>query len=221
MNQLVLVTSYKVLILCYSILNVTVFFFHSSIGNMNFLSKKIVESMQIPDEDKELYEYGVIVFLKKLLFYIIIFCLMLILRQGLEGMCFLLAFSYTRRNAGGLHCKTFVKCFLLSISSILISVILIKYEVFAILYYRYAIIFSEALLILMRPVDCENKRVLEEEKEYFYKQEKIVLIIINIVIVIFAFCGFSNIEKSIESAVILVAVTSVIAFFSQKNSVVE
>lgn len=196
--------------------NVTAYFFIVVLEKMHLLSKKIVESMQIPDEDKELYEYGVIVFLKKILFYVIIFACMVIFKQEMEGLFFLVAFSYLRRNAGGFHCKSFISCFLLSVSSIVVSLLLIRYEVFGILYYRSAFLISQAVLIMMRPVDCENKRVDKEEKDYFYKQEKIVLGIIDIVILALMFFGLIPIEKSVESAVILVGITSIIAFFSQK-----
>ncbi len=184
---------------------------------MNYLSKIMVDKMEIPEEDRELYEYGVIIVLKKLLFYSIMAVAFMAMGRIYEGVCLLVTFACLRRNAGGLHCKSDVACFLLSVGSVLGSVVIIQYGNIAIWYYRYAVMISEILLLMMKPIDCENKRVEQEEKVYFYNQEKRTLLVTDIFLILMAIGGFADVEKAVESAVILVACTSVIAFGKRES----
>ena len=184
---------------------------------MHYLSKIMVDRMEIPEEDRELYEYGVIIVLKKILFYSIVAGAFIALGRFYEGICLLATFVCLRRNAGGLHCKSDLVCFMLSVVSVLGCMLLLQYGKIGIWYYRYSMVIAEILLLFMKPLDCENKRVEQEEKNYFYRQEKRLLFVIDIILVLLALCGITDVEKAIESAVILVAGTGVIAFCQSKS----
>lgn len=66
------------------------------------------------DAQKEVYVYGATLILTTLLGIVSILLLSAIFFSIWDGILFLTVFSVVRTSAGGYHCKTYLKCFLLS-----------------------------------------------------------------------------------------------------------
>ena len=75
---------------------------------------KLFQKYITDDAQKEVYVYGATLILTTLLGIVSILLLSAIFFSIWDGVLFLTVFSVVRTSAGGYHCKTYLKCFLLS-----------------------------------------------------------------------------------------------------------
>ena len=66
------------------------------------------------EENKEIYQYGMMLFLTSFLGVASILLISVLVFNIIDGIVFLTVFCGLRMFAGGLHCKTYFSCFLLS-----------------------------------------------------------------------------------------------------------
>lgn len=85
---------------------------------MEQIASRIVSKMLmanlISDNETEMYNYGVQVLLEKVISYAAIFALAMIIHKFLEILLFSVSFSVIRKYSGGIHCKTFKSCLIIS-----------------------------------------------------------------------------------------------------------
>lgn len=182
----------------------------------NYLISLMIKENVIKKEDEELYRYGLYIAFKKLFFYAIIIGVCAWVKSIFTGITMMFFFSAIREYSGGFHCKKSSNCMVLSISSILVNVLIIKYKLLHVRIYRLAMLISTIALIKWGPIDCDNKRIDEDEKKEFYKLEIRSLLLINCLAVSLMIIKMQCIEKAIEAAVGMVAVTSMITI--KKNT---
>lgn len=180
------------------------------------ISTKIVnnwiESNIIDISDKEVYEYGIVITIEYLASLITTAIIAIFSGEIIASATFYVGFKYLRSYAGGIHAKTFLGCYISSSLIILISVLLIKYNYISIFVYRICGLLASVYLINTRPVDNENKRASKEEKLKFNRSKNIVLLIISLIILISVLHNISIVEKSLESAVIIVSICCIFAY---------
>lgn len=171
----------------------------------------LVDSKAICDEDIELYEYGIIILEKKLIFFCVYFIVSIWWGNVICGTVSLICFIIMRRHMGGLHFNNMYICFGFSLFSLLVCSMLAKYSYIDENIYRILYFISNCILIVIGPVDCENKRICPDEKKYYYKMGVIILAVLSSLVVVMLLVGWREIEKAIEGSVILVALTTCIA----------
>ena len=136
---------------------------------MKNISKKIIQWLVeygvIQKEDAELYEYAVFTV------YILIFTL---------GVSIIITFMIFRKFCGGYHAKHIQSCLMLSVIMIAISVymicMMIDLSIMVV-----GITLSLISIFVFSPVDSENYRLNEIEKQDFHR---VVVILIFICIVV-------------------------------------
>ena len=80
---------------------------------LRIVSKMLMANL-ISDNETEMYNYGVQVLLEKVISYAAIFALAMIIHKFLEILLFSVSFSVIRKYSGGIHCKTFKSCLIIS-----------------------------------------------------------------------------------------------------------
>ncbi|MBO4907743.1 MAG: accessory gene regulator B family protein [Lachnospiraceae bacterium] len=75
---------------------------------------KMLSADLISENETEQYNYGVQVLLEKLISYAILFGLAWLLHCLVEVGLFFVSFSIIRKYSGGIHCKRFESCLLIS-----------------------------------------------------------------------------------------------------------
>lgn len=80
---------------------------------------RLLENGSIPEDEQELYIYGLFMLLSSLMYLILACFLGCILGCVLESIIFYIAFQFIRRYAGGYHASTETRCEILSTLSIL------------------------------------------------------------------------------------------------------
>lgn len=174
-----------------------------------------IEGKIIEEEDRELYEYGIEITIEYLFNLITTIILALITGEIISCVFMYISFMILRSYAGGVHAKTFIRCYIYSSLVILVTLILIRFELVDIWIYRGAALFYLIYLWITEPVESKNRKVNEREKEVFRRREKLVLLIIMFVSVIAIFTEFVKIEKGLESTLIITGISSVVCFFER------
>lgn len=171
-----------------------------------WLDKGVIE-----EEDKEVYEYGMVLSLEYLASIVTTAFIALITKEIFTCMIFYICFANLRSYTGGFHAKTFVRCYLYSTGIILVSVLMIKFDMIVIMYYRVLGMMSFIYIVIMDPIVHENREVTEKEKKIFSRcKNKNVLVIVSAIVISAGF-RFFKFEKSMESAMIAVVICCILA----------
>lgn len=138
---------------------------------INNVSKKIINkiynSISSNKLNKEVYEFGLYLFINKIIFFLIILLIASILSKLYIGIIYLFFFSKLRKYVGGLHFKNGNICF---IFSILISSIIIYLSKFNVSYKLSSLLLIiELIIIIVSPIVPQNKEINSTE----YKSYKI------------------------------------------------
>ena len=165
-----------------------------------------IENNIIDMDDKEVYAYGIILTIEYLLSLITTALIALFTGETIACITFYIGFKYLRSYAGGIHAKTFLGCYISSSLIILISILFIKYNILSVIVYRICGLAAIIYLLKIKPVDSQNKSVSKEEKIKFNMHKNKLLLIISLIILLSILFGVSNIEKSLESVVIVVGI---------------
>lgn len=146
---------------------------------MNFLSKKlteyILEKCIIEKYNYEIYQYGFQIFLELSLNILCSIIIAVILDMKIECIFFFLFFIPLRSYNGGLHMDRYLSCFLLSCTTLALTLLIVKHftldPIFS--YLLYAI--SVFIIIITGPINHPNREVNSEENIRFKAKSNITL----------------------------------------------
>lgn len=145
-----------------------------------FLINQMLKCGVIDSEDRELYEFGLHIWLIKLLHYFVFYIFAFFSHSILETTCFLVMFITLRRRAGGYHASTKLKCLMLSV----VIAFSIPYVVQISLYFPTLFVLNmlcASSVIWVAPVGTEVKPI-EQEMHLKFKKELIFLLICNLLV---------------------------------------
>lgn len=150
------------------------------------LSKKIVNQLNILDDEQELYEYGFFILLSQILYFIIAIIIGTICGTVFESIIFYIAFQFIRRYAGGYHAATETRCEILSTLSILACIVVIRlsktYDIQTALLIISAL--SAFCIFVFCPLDTPEKPLTDKEFRYFRKVSWLILLAIVVAIIV-------------------------------------
>lgn len=148
------------------------------------LTERMLSSGTICEADKELYVYGLFMLLSQIMFFIITCTFGFMLSSPLESIVFYIAFMLIRQYAGGYHASTEAKCDIMSASSILACIVVIKlsklYDFEIALLIIGAV--SAVCIAVLCPLDTPEKPLSGKEFKYFRRQSLIILFVITAII---------------------------------------
>lgn len=188
------------------------------------LSKKIVNQLNILDDEQELYEYGFFILLSQILYFIIAIIIGTICGTVFESIIFYIAFQFIRRYAGGYHASTETRCEILSTLSILACIVVIKlsktYDIQTVLLIIGAL--SAVCIFVFCPLDTPEKPLTDKEFRYFRKISWLILLAIVVAIIVSYIFKFKIVTVPCCLSLILESILLVagkIKRVSQKNNV--
>jgi len=185
---------------------------------MKYLSEKItdyiVKAGAVSEESYAIYQYGFQIGLEMISCFLICFGISICLHMIPQFFVFTGIFMLLRTYAGGLHLNSYLGCFMCSIiTQTIILLITTRYTI--ILPVAWAIIWSSAVLILINaPVETKNRELDEDEKKYC---KKITTKILIGVIFFSSGCTVTN----LDSIVSLIALTVLLVLISQYIGIVK
>ena len=130
-----------------------------------------------PNEDPEIMEYGFYVLISKIIFIAAIIIVGVIFGELVPILLFTLFYTSLRSFAGGIHAGTPSRCFVLSLVMLALIAAVNKY-VFISRYISYVILtLSFISVIVLSPVETQNKPLDETEKKVYGRKTRIIVLI--------------------------------------------
>lgn len=135
----------------------------------------LIESNIIDEEDKDLYQYGVLQGLRIILNVISALIIGLLFGKVLEIILFMTAYIPLRSYAGGFHAKTPSGCYLFSVVMLCLVSMGIREAVLTdtVMYVISAV--SAVIVFAVSPVEDKNKPLEESEIREYRKKARIIL----------------------------------------------
>lgn len=131
------------------------------------------------DGAKEIYQYGLEIIISSLVTFLIVLGIGVILNMGMESIIFLMCFVPLRMAAGGYHANTYLKCNIyfstLTFGIFLLYRVTITYLGEYVLFLLWSC--SLVYMMIVAPVENENKKLTKELKKVAWKRVVIAMII--------------------------------------------
>ena len=159
---------------------------------------------KIIDQETEIYEYGFELMISTWIGTILVLIIGGFTNHFLDAVIYECVFRFTRIYTGGYHCKTYTKCILSYVFFFIIFIFLFPY--FSnISFYSILVVCLLNLLIVMLlcPVDHQNKRLLEDEKKCFKKKSIFRMFILDLVIILLSSLNINNIVIILYSIIVI------------------
>lgn len=178
---------------------------------IEILLEESIKNKIIKKEDQELYRFGV----RQLISFFINIISTVLISMALhvekeEAITFFLSYHLLRSYAGGVHAKTEIRCYIYSVILIIGALFFIKNIDVPIGTVIAVMIVSSVFILILSPVDTENKRLDNVEIRYFKRATCMLILGEHLFFYFCIYMGKWKIVKSITVAVVLVLVVLVI-----------
>ena len=170
----------------------------------------------VDDSNDKIIKYG----LRRVCLFLTDFAIILLLSYLLGniwvGILFELAYSLLRIYAGGFHASKETYCFVLSYSSIIISLCLINYMHISTFLMFIACITMFISIVLLSPIEHKNKPLCKKER-IIYRRNTIIILIAELgALFYFKWSHQLLFAKSILAAILLVGLAQWFALLQKK-----
>lgn len=174
----------------------------------NLISELLLKKEIINTEDFEIYKFGILISLYKIIFIFSVYVLCLVLEKSyiLETTIFLITFFFIRQYSGGYHANSEKMCFLIFILIYIIFRLALKFIKLSPYLYLVLSILSSLFIYTKAPIDCKNKRLNSFEKVKYKQIVKTRLIITDLLILFLKIFSFDSILCSVVYAKISIFV---------------
>lgn len=175
---------------------------------LNKIMRFIYQNNDIEEEKSEVIRYGLEIVITKVFFTISIVIIGMIMNCLVESVIFAVAFTLIRQYSGGYHAETKIKCFMLSILTLVAALMIIKLiEYFPVLILPLFVIsnISGIYILCQAPVDTLNKRLDEDEIRVYGGRARAITAILLFVAVLLLFLGLNNFVFAVLTGIIMEA----------------
>lgn len=169
---------------------------------------KIISSMKknISDDiDDEIISYGLEIIITKAVFIAIIIFLGIITKCLPDVIAFIIAFTVIRQYGGGYHADTRIRCFILSVLTLVLDIVMIKLAELGFISMLFLIIITLLSIVyiwIVAPIDTKNKRLDADEIVHYGKRAKVVVIILCLIVCILLFFKINNYARAIMFGIV-------------------
>lgn len=142
------------------------------------ISKKIVDRLldkgAIHQDDYEIYLFGMEQLLTTILDVLSAIVIGILFGRVLQTIIFVISFMVIRSYAGGYHAATPLRCYVLTILTVILALSAMKYMEWHIFYLLGILMVSSVVILILAPVDTENKRI--DDVEFIHYRRKTVIV---------------------------------------------
>ncbi len=188
-------------------------------GVADKISQILISEGRIPEEEKELYQYGFFLLLSKITFGILTVIIGMIVGVLWEGILFFILFTILREYAGGIHAPTEMICNVMSAVAILGALLTIRIletwgclQVVVVL-----LLFCGALIGVLSPLDSEAKPLDKEEKRHYKKISCTIVLLYQFLGIVFMRIGIYDVVYVISVCIMLEAILILLGSFKVRN----
>ena len=165
-----------------------------------YIAKKITEffiqCQVIKETDRETYEYCFQILLMNIINFGTIMLLGIVFRCVIETILFVIGFTIIRKQAGGYHSSTPIRCYLLSVANYIVFVFLLSIipSAWAKLINLLIIALACIIIWLYAPVADKNKPFSIGEYERYKRNSRLIISLLVLCNLCAFFISFINIQ---------------------------
>ena len=174
------------------------------------ITASLIRNGAVASEDADLYSYGIRQGLFMMLNIVTTLIIGLLFAVLEESVIFMIAYIPLRTYAGGYHAKTQLRCYLFSVLMLSAAFGGIKLVHWTDPGYFIITLCAAIIIILLAPLESENKPFNEIEKAVYKKRTHIILSILTAIALIFWLSGSKLISISITMALAVTALMLVL-----------
>lgn len=139
-----------------------------------YIADILEQQNKFAPEDKEVYRYGIQQGLNLALNILTTIIIGVLCRMLYQSLLFLICYMPLRSFCGGYHAKTHLRCYIYSVIMIASILLVAKYTAFNIVLSEVLVLISLIIIIILAPVEDENKKLDSVEKGVFRKRAYII-----------------------------------------------
>jgi len=181
------------------------------------LAEHVTDSLSnegiITDEEKEIVRFGLENLEGNLLGFVMTLTIGYCFCQIKSALLLWLLLFPLRKNAGGYHASTKMKCYFTSVVMILMAFIIYAVPNHTITLYLYSVLITGIIIWVLVPVDNSEKKLDETEHKIYRIRSKIVLTLESIFFIVAVYFKWEIAIKSIAMTFSLVSVSLLMGIF--------
>lgn len=186
-----------------------------------YIADILEQQNKFAPEDKEVYRYGIQQGLNLTLNILTTIIIGVLCGMVYPSLLFLVCYMPLRSFCGGYHAKTHLRCYIYSVIMITSILLVAKYTTFNIVLYEILVLISLIIILLLAPVEDENKKLDNVEKSIFRKRAYIIAFLEVLLYHIFLSIHLTNCCKIISpvlySLTILMIIGSIKNYIQRKH----
>lgn len=175
-----------------------------------YIAEIIEQQNKFAPEDKEVYRYGIQQGLNLALNILTTIVIGALCGMVYPSILFLVCYMPLRSFCGGYHAKTHLRCYIYSVIMITSILLVTKYAAFNIVLYEILVLISLIIILLLAPVEDENKKLDSVEKGVFRKRAYIIAFLEVLLYHIILFTSFTNSCKILSTALFSLSILMII-----------
>lgn len=175
-----------------------------------YIADILEQQNKFAPEDKEVYRYGIQQGLNLTLNILTTIIIGVLCGMAYPSILFLVCYMPLRSFCGGYHAKTHFRCYIYSVIMITCLLLAAKYIAFNIVLYEVLVLISLIIILLLAPVEDENKKLDNVEKRVFRKRAYIIAFLEVLLYQLFWFMHLMNCCKIISTALFSLSILMII-----------
>lgn len=183
---------------------------------MEFIVGKIINRLVakkiIRDEEYEIYQFGLEQLLTAAVAIVSAIIIGMLFGKGLQCIVFLLTFMIIRSYAGGYHASTRLRCYFLTMFTILTALLVIKYIECEMFVFWELLVASSVIILMLSPVDTDARK-LDAIECIYYRKKAMLIWFVEIVMV--ALCTVIHLEEISKCIILALATLSIAQIFEK------
>lgn len=175
-----------------------------------YIADILEQQNKFAHEDKEVYRYGIQQGMNLALNILTTIVIGVLCRMLYQSLLFLVCYMPLRSFCGGYHAKTHLRCYIYSVIMITSILLVAKYTAFNIVLYEILVLISLIIILLLAPVEDENKKLDNVEKRVFRKRAYIIAFLEVLLYHLFWFMHLMNCCKIISTVLFSLSILMII-----------
>lgn len=171
------------------------------------LTNRLLYKGVINKDSYEIYQYGMDQVFTNILNILILMFFGILFGELWNGIIFMIEFLFLRKYAGGYHASTPIRCYLMTIGVIIATLSVMKYVEIDIFVCVILLVISSGIILLLSPVESENKPLDSVEKLIYRKKTIIIWCVEILCFVLLQIINLRNLSISIICAHIITSLS--------------
>lgn len=181
------------------------------------ISLKLVADKLIPIDKMKYYTYGIELVLNNLLIFLSISVISFFVDKVFISLVYILTYCPIRNYVGGYHCKTYLKCYITSMSLYISMLIFDTYLTNNKLIVSFILlVITIPIILILTPVDYGNGPISNDERRIYRQKSAALIAVASIVFFLAKLLHQTEVAFAISWGIFMVFSLMLCSLFSKK-----